>query len=384
MYPRLPPGDNLTSFARRFRSMKSKLLLLVTTALVFAVAVAAQNPPAEPSLQGEGTLKVMTYNMYAGTEYAGLTDPNYANFLQAVSNLILDVRASDPTGRAAVIAHQIAATKPHLVSLQEAATWATGPAPNNLTVEFDFLQLLLDALAAQGLQYTTVGSLTHFDVTLPASIGYLRNTWRVVVLARADLKPEDFSFTNVQAAPWTPPCTWVVPVPALNSDCQSPRTPGTPACMLPFPRGWVSTDVSYRGKQLRYIGAHLDSRSASKNICQGPELLNGPANTALPVVIAADVNCDLSNLSDSKYPTCALLLNAGFVDAWIAANPSESGYTKDLPVMTMRGDYVMVRGRFGVQAAVLVGEEPGDKTQSGLWASNHCGVVARLQHPEQQ
>jgi hypothetical protein len=51
--------------------------------------------------------------------------------------------------------------------------------------------------------------------------------------------------------------------------------------------------------------------------------------------------------------------------------------------MTMRGDYVMFRGRFGAQAAVLVGEEyQGDLTTSGLWPSNHCGVVVRLQQPE--
>ena len=47
--------------------------------------------------------------------------------------------------------------------------------------------------------------------------------------------------------------------------------------------------------------------------------------------------------------------------------------------MTMRGDYVMMRGRFGAQASVLAGEDPTDKTASGLWASNHSGVVTRLQ-----
>ena len=154
---------------------------------------------------------------------------------------------------------------------------------------------------------------------------------------------------------------------------------------MPFPRGWASVDVTYRGKQFRYINAHLESRSASRNIRQGLELLNGPANTALPVVVAADLNCDLSNPGDPKYPTCVNFLNAGFIDAWTAANPFEPGYTKDLPVMTMRGDYAMVRGRFRVQAAVLVGEEdPGDKTASGLWPSNHCGVVTRLQLPGEE
>ena len=359
-------------------------LLPALFALLLAATVAAQNRPAEPSLQGEGSLKVMTYNMYAGTEYAGLTNPDYAIFSQAVTNLMVDVRANDSAGRVQAIARQIAATMPHLVSLQEAATWSTGTTKGNLTMEFDFLQLLLDALAAQGVQYTTVVANTHFDVTLPGTLGYVRNTWRVVILARADLKAEDFSFTNVGWGSWSPAATLSYRLPALDgsADCPVPLTGSL--CVMPFPRGWAATDVTYRGKQFRYISAHLESRSASRNIREGLELLNGPANSTLPVVVGADLNCDLSSPSDTKYPTCINFLDAGFVDAWGAANPNEPGYTKDLPVMTMRGDYVMVRGRFGVQAAVLAGEEFADRTQAGLWASNHCGVVARLQLPEDE
>ncbi len=301
--------------------------------------------------------------------------------MQAVTQLILDVRASDPQGRAEAIARQIAATRPHLVSLQEVATWSTGPTKDNLTMEFDFLQLLLDALAAQGVPYTPVASLTHFDVTLPSSLGYLRNTWRVAILARADLQPEDFPFTNVQTAPWSPSATLSYRLPALDNsvDCPVPLTGSL--CVMPFPRGWASADVTYRGKQFRFIGAHLESRSASRNIREGLELLNGPASTALPVIIAADLNCDLSNPSDTKYPTCVNVLNAGFIDAWSAANPFVPGYTRDLPNMTMRSDYVMIRSLFGVPAAALVGEEIGDMTATGLWPSDHCGVVVRLDRP---
>ena len=370
---------NLRTHARRWLT-RVRLPVQVLLVLFVAITVAAQHRPKEHSLRGEDTLKVMTYNTYVGTEYAGVTDPNLAVVLQAVTNMILEARASDPPGRAQAVARQIAATKPHLVSLQEVATWSTGPTKNNLTVEFDYLQLLLEALAARHLHYTPVVSLTTWDVTVPSSLGlYVRNTWRVVILARADLNSEDFSFTNAQAAQWSPLATLSFPLPALNgsSDCPVPLTTGS-ACVMPFPRGWVSVDVTHHGKRFRYINAHLESASASRNIRQGLELLTGPANTALPVVVAADMNCDLSNLSDPKYPTCLNFLNAGFIDAWNAANPSEPGYTKDLPTMTMRGDYVMARGRFRVQAAVLVGEDPGDKTASGLWPSDHCGVVARL------
>jgi hypothetical protein len=363
------------------------LLVSLLLAVLVAVTAAAQDNRAEPKLRGEGALKVMTYNTYVGTEYVGLTDPNLAVFLQAATNMVQDIRDNDTSGRTQAIARQIAATRPHLVSLEEVATLSTGTTKDDLTVEFDYLQLLLKALSDQGAQYTPVASLTTWDATVPSTLGFVRNTWRVVILSRADLKPEDFSFTNIQTAKWLPQNTLPVPLPALNGLPELCPVPLTGAlCVMPFPRGWASADISYRGKQFRFISAHLESQSASRNIRQGLELLNGPANTTMPVVVAADLNCDLSNPGDPKYQTCLNFLNAGFIDAWTAANPFVPGYTKELfpltspsAVMTMRGDYVMVRGRFGVQAAVLVGEELGDRTATGLWPSNHCGVVARLQ-----
>ena len=41
----------------------------------------------------------------------------------------------------------------------------------------------------------------------------------------------------------------------------------------------------------------------------------------------------------------------------------------------------MARGRFAVQAAVIVGDEVSDQTGTGLWPSDHAGVVTRLQLP---
>ncbi len=153
---------------------------------------------------------------------------------------------------------------------------------------------------------------------------------------------------------------------------------------MDWPRGWAWADVNYRGEQFRYVNVTLESRSNSRNVAQGIEPLNGALNTALPVILAGDLNCDLSriNPNDPKRATCDRLLDAGFVDAWGAAKPSEPGFTKELPTMTMRGDYVMLRDLFHAEAAALVGEDPADKTASGLWPSNHAGVVVKLDRPE--
>ncbi len=362
-------------------SGKKVIVAAVAVTLVLAVSAFAQKRLMDPRLRGEGPLKVMTYNMYAGTEYAGVTASDPAVFLQAVTDMFAEAEANDPAGRALAIARQISITRPHLVSLQEVATWSRGPTRDDLTLEYDYLELLLDALDALGEDYMPVASLTTWDTIVPSSTGlYVRNTWREAILARADLDPRHFSFTNIQAAPWSAGATISFPLPALNgsSDCPVPLE-ASGACMMPFPRGWVSVDVTYRNKQFRFIDAHLESKSASKNFLESLELLNGPALTALPVIVAGDLNCDLGNPESSKYQTCMNFLNTGFRDAWNEANPAEPGYTKHLPIMTERSDYVMIRDPIFSQAAFLVGEEPEDRTPSGLWPGDHCGVVARLQ-----
>ncbi len=61
-------SNNQSTIGRR-EPTRAHLLVPVLLAVLLVVPVAAQNRPAEPSLQGEGTLKAMTYNMYVGTEY---------------------------------------------------------------------------------------------------------------------------------------------------------------------------------------------------------------------------------------------------------------------------------------------------------------------------
>lgn len=173
----------------------------------------------------------------------------------------------------------------------------------------------------------------------------------------------------------------MVKLPALNNLpdlCPVPLRVSDGACRMPWPRGWVSMDVFYRDKVFRVVGAHLDSASEFYEIPQGLELLAGPANTSIPVIVAADLNCDCSNSSDPMYPTCVNFGKAGFTDAWSSVYPNAPGYTKYLPTLNKRSDYVMARGKFGVQAAVILGALPTDKTQSGVWFSDHAGVVARL------
>ena len=78
---------------------------------------------------------------------------------------------------------------------------------------------------------------------------------------------------------------------------------------------------------------------------------------------------------------------SGFSDAWQAKHPSDPGFTccqaTDLlnptSTLTERVDLVLTRGPFHVAKASLVGDEASDRLPSGLWPSDHAGVVVTLE-----
>lgn len=78
----------------------------------------------------------------------------------------------------------------------------------------------------------------------------------------------------------------------------------------------------------------------------------------------------------------------GFKDAWTANRhrPGGPGFTccqaPDLrnaaSSLTQRIDYVLSRGRIHALAADRVGENPADRTPSGLWPSDHADITSVL------
>jgi endonuclease/exonuclease/phosphatase family metal-dependent hydrolase len=154
-------------------------------------------------------------------------------------------------------------------------------------------------------------------------------------------------------------------------------------------RGWVSVDAKVRGKTFRFINTHLEpidiapQAQAAIQLAQATELLQGPANTSLPVVLVGDFN---SPADGSGTDTYEVLVGAGFEDTWSQTHPGDPGYTwghdADLQNedvnLTQRLDLVLFRGDLRALSADIVGEDPADRTPSGLWPSDHAGVVATL------
>ena len=315
-------------------------------------------------------LTVMTRNLDAGTDYGPVfaaTTP--FGFLQATTSVWQEVQASNIPERMAGIAAEIAATAPDVVSLQEVTLFRTGPfsfsgIPQASTVAYDQLASLVSALASDGVHYQVVRVLDEFDVEAPTLLGYdVRATDRDAMLARSDLSAKVLSVSNVQAAPYVS----LLSVPIL----------GNPVSVV---RGWISADITGLGRTTRVIATHLDTVTAVAT-AQAQELLNGPAATSLPVIVAADFNTGPGVSS-----TYGVLLGGGLTDTWSATNGNDPGLTWAMhdedptdasTTPSIRIDLVLERG-LTPKADRLVGATTADLTPSGLWPSDHAGVVASL------
>jgi endonuclease/exonuclease/phosphatase family metal-dependent hydrolase len=166
---------------------------------------------------------------------------------------------------------------------------------------------------------------------------------------------------------------------------------------IPAPRGWTSTLATVGGVTFRFANTHLETDgSPAIQVAQANELLGVLGAESKPIVLVCDCN---SAADGSQTATYGLLTGSGgFADAWTDAHPHDPGYTSSLPdgkntapLLTTRIDLVLARygldaspnaGIVGAVHADVVGETPAERTASGLWPSDHAGVVATLTMPK--
>ena len=339
-------------------------MVLAAVGLLLALWAA----PAHGATSAEVT--VMTRNLYFGTNLDRVVQaPTVPDFLAAVATSYTNALATDFAGRAAVWAKEIAEAEPDLVGLQEAVLWRTGPAdfsavPNATTVTADFVQSLLSELDRRGEQYDVVASTTGYDVEAPGAFASglmdIRLTQQEVILAR---RGSNLTISNSQGGQYSARLT--IP------------TVGGPVSL---PWAWASVDVTVRGQSFRFATTHLDSAADSLRLAQATEFLAGPGATQLPLIWLGDFNAAPGS------PPYAAITAGGLEDAWARKHPGKPGFTccqaEDLrnPLSTLdqRIDHVFTRGSFQVEETLIVGDKPGNRTRSGLWPSDHAGLVAVL------
>ena len=386
--------------------------------------------------RGLNQLRVMTLNFYIGADILNVNEPSPCGALQSVHELYEDILASEPEERAEAHADLIAKKRPHVIALQEMyriseqvpstslvcdnagnCTFADF-VPNidkdgNVTsitfntnadnLVYDYLDLLLDALADRGLYYEVAEDALayesdfefpswdlEFDPELERCVpvdGALPTDIRAedsdVILVQSDIIKDDKTLANGMAANYK-----------VLAPFDIPTDSGLPVRIISV-RGYGATDLTFRGRTYRVVNTHLEVDDQSDpqaglnqvQAAQAEELVYVLSDETLPLVVAGDFNSspDPEDVS-SAYE---IMAEGGFKDLW-ARFKRRPGYTccqsGDLlnfeSELYKRIDIIYVRDsketRFLPSPMQVTGNRQRDKTDSGRWPSDHASVAAKI------
>ena len=276
---------------------KLKIVLLLFI-ILFAVS-GCENitetvlPP--PDTSGTQPFTVMTYNVYVGTgAEALLSVQNLSQVLQVAATMYENIIASDFPARAAAIAKSIKTYQPHLVGLQEIVLIRSqSPSdfiPDNPTpaerVALDFLQILMDALQAEGLRYQVAAKVENLDIETPmltdTGIDDIRLTDHDVILSRSDVdisNPMHATYANL-----------------LTIEKQG---------LVVVKRGYAAVDANVSGTTYRVVNTHLEPLGRQIRVAQTQELVEMLSDQPLPIILLGDFNTsapDVAPHTKSYYP----------------------------------------------------------------------------------
>lgn len=399
------------------KTTRFPLLLGIAIALLGMIApTVAQAKPKKPK---KPTVTVMTRNLYLGSSLsAALNADNLADAIDGAGTVLNEVDASDFRERAVLLAKEIAANKPDLVGLQEAALWRqqipsdygwseTGGLGQPATeVRYDFLQLLLDQLEQQGVKYEVAVVQNEFDAELPADTDHSnatgepiygadldgRLTMRDAILRRADSKVK-------------------VSGPQMGH-FQTKYQPLVGGVPLTVDRGWVSVEGKVPGvkakkkkgevvrkgtkaSKFHFVNAHLEAfGDRAIKTAQARELFadGGPLHTDKQLIFLGDINSgdaadNVGNPGGDGVPAdqdayLALTNDFGLTNLGARQTccyPSVTGSEIGSYRLDHTVDHVFVKPKIKQLSATVTGTDPSVLTPSGLISSDHGGLVSKLQ-----
>jgi endonuclease/exonuclease/phosphatase family metal-dependent hydrolase len=255
----------------------------------------------------------------------------------------------------------------------------------------DLLSLLLGALAERGTPYEAVAVNRNFT---SADLGFavpvseaeaVQFTDRDVILVRADARRR-LAITGTDGG-------------AFDARFRA-QVLGIP---LEVDRGWVSVDVSLRGRPFRLFNTHLEAYGTSplrdevRNL-QAVELAARVTASPHPTVVVGDINARPTMCQSWRQPpqpqdanvvAYATLAEAGLREVWPLTHRhrpcSPQGWTSgqaDLfgpDTRTHRIDHIFVDDSFWALRSTVVGDERRERSRpSGAWPSDHAAAVADL------
>ena len=327
-----------------------------------------QTPMQPAPRPSERELTVMTYNVYVGSSATELLSvENLLEVPTEVAKMYNNVIASDFPGRAAAIAASMKTYQPHVIGLQEMSLIRRQSPGNSVTqrtpdaeeVVIDFLTVLLDALKAEGLAYSVAARVENIDAEMPmftqTGIVDVRLTDYDVLLVRSDVavsRPMSGNYIN-----------------ALSIEKLG----------LQIKRGYAAIDATVAGRTYRIVNTHLEAFTEAVRISQMRELVDHLSTETLPILLLGDFN---TPAPDGK--AYQLLLSAGYVDLW-QMDAQRTGNTccqdgdllNEMSLHSQRIDLIFARNL--EHPAQIRTDTLSERLPSGVWASDHAGVVAHLE-----
>jgi endonuclease/exonuclease/phosphatase family metal-dependent hydrolase len=355
------------------------------------------------------SVTVMTRNVYLGADTnrpiqearaARIAGGTPQDVLVALANATHATREivdrTDFGVRAGLLADEIVRSRPALVGLQEMALWRSRPleltsvgVPQAETVDHDYLELLLSALRARDAHYTAVVIGRRADVETPSFTGSpfdgtlgsprnVRMTMRDVILVRVGA---GVRVTDRGDAVFEHNLAIEVAGMTMNVD-----------------RGYQWVDARVGRRRFRFVNTHLENLSSDVALAQAREVLARAAAPGRATVLVGDFNSDPLDDSVKQVDTVPrraaydLIVGSGFTDAWLSRAPAEAGWTAGLSERVdddaadgfdHRIDMVFARGgrdrALPVESAEVTGTALAHRDPTtGLWASDHGGVVVRV------
>jgi len=298
---------------RSLAGVRSALVALLVAAFAVATGLVPASATAAAPAQAERRFAVMTYNVYLGANlqplFAPVSDP--LELIQRARDIFDHLDKVDFNVRAVAIAEQIIENHPDVVALQEVSLWRTAlrSAPTEITVRYDFLQILLDQLARQGHPYRTVSVSENFSGRLPISL----TTDGLYTDRNAIIVPVDEAVSELITSN---------PMDGVFETSFPVSIGGNP---IEVTRGWASTDVTIRGKTYRFFDTHVEAFDGRVRLGQVNELVRIMSESPHPVVLAGDINLYPIDVRPEDATTWDVLTRSGFADAWvrhIASDPA--------------------------------------------------------------
>ena len=376
-------------------------------ALVALVALAIP-AAAEAARKGKGgpEVTVMTRNLFLGADLSpAIEAASIPEAIDGAGTVWNELQSTKFPERAKPLAREIKRSKADLVGLQEVALWRMqvpsdggappiSPIPTSqpaTVVEFDFLALLQKELKAIGAKYRVVVVQEEFGGELPADVDHSDATGNGPLAGfGADL---DASLT-MRDVILVRKGTKVKLGRTRKGHFKTRYEPSVGGIVIPVDRGWVSVEAKIRGKSakngkkpryssFRFIDTHLEAfGDPTIREAQAKELIAGPLDTNKQVILVGDLNSGIARHNEPERPGDDLAFRAlagfGMKDNGAIQSCCFDSLFDPHAVFDHTVDHVLTKPGLKKVRAYVTGNHASERTPSGLWPSDHGGVVSRL------